>query len=380
MLETVKSLNSQSYTNANKVLDSVAYGQSSLFRQQEIIRTGKQDSITIANQRTGKPRKSNEDLNNINTYLSNVVDRTKLIRKLADDLTNDIQNSDRFGTGDSSAHFDITLAYMAKVASQTLSVPNLLNSSSDENFKFLTSKDGQVISLNGSDLRTGYSISETSTMIGNDYTSLGTNPNTIYADLEYGVLRHKDPLRSPFSTKLPTLPGDFVSIFKNSGYGDVQLDSIDKFDANKVTITFFPGTSSESSFTGTISRDGIGILNSFLYDNFTSAAGRNRAYNDLRSAKTNIDGDLLRFESALRSATLLKSQKDLSIANFVGLVDASTINSAISLQEADSNRAFENNLNSILVNGIETSRNELGKMLGAVDLDSRTNRLIDLVA
>ena len=380
MIETVNQSSSQSYTNANKVLDASAYGQSSINRQQEIIRTGNQNSVSISNQLTGNLRKSNEELDNIITYLSNVVDRTKLIKKLADDLTKDIQNSDRFGTGDSSAHFDITLAYLAKVAGQTADDPNLLNSSNGKSYKFLTSNNGQFISLNGSNFTTGYSISETSTMIGNDYTSSVANPNIVFADLEYGVLRQKDPLRSPFSTKLPTLTGDFVSIFKNSGYGDVQLDSIDKFDTNKVTITFFPGSISESSFTGTISREGLGILNSFLYDNFMTAAGRNRAFSDVRAAKTSIDSNLSRFEGALRSATILKNQKDLSIVNFIGLIDSSTVSSAISLQEADSNRVFKNNFNSILVNGIETSRNELGKMLGALDLDDRTNRIIDLVA
>jgi hypothetical protein len=380
MVETLTSYSSLSYSNANKVLSASAYGQSGLLRQQEIIKTGNQEEIKIPNQLTGSSRKSNEDLDKTISYLSNVVDKTKLIRKLADDLTKDLQDSDRFGTGDSAAHFDITLAYLSNVAGQSTDDPNLLSSSESENYKFITSKNGQVISLNGSNLKTGYSISETTTSIGNDYTSLGLNPNIIFSDIEYGVLRHKDPLRNPFSTKLPSLPGNFVSVFKNSDLGDVQLDSIDKFDTNKVTITFFPGTISENSFTGTISREGLGILNSFLYDSFTTAAGRNRAYNDLRTAKTSIDDDLLRFEGALRAATILKSQKDLSLANYVNLIDSSTVSSAIALQEADSARIFKNNFNSILVNGLETSRNELSKMLGAVDLDGRSNRLIDLVA
>ena len=154
MVVTLTSASTQSYSNANKVLGASAYEQSSITRQQEIIRTGKQESIVIANQRTGKIRNSNADLDKIITYLSNAVDRTKSIRKLVDDLAKDIQNSDRFGTGDSSAHFDITLAYLSKVAGQTSDDPNLLSSIKSENLKFLTSKNGKVISLNGTDLRT----------------------------------------------------------------------------------------------------------------------------------------------------------------------------------------------------------------------------------
>ena len=380
MVEQISIGNQINYSNASKVLGSSVFGQSSLIRQEEIIKTGRQDVVTIVNQRTGKPHVSNEDLDSIISYLSNVVERTKLIKTLADSLTDDLRNADSYGTGDSATHFDLTLAYLSNIASKSSDNPNLLNSTENKNFKFLTSKNGQFISLNGSNLTTGYSISETTTMIGNDYTSLGPNPNIIYADLEYGVLRQRDPLRGPFSTKLPSLSGDFISVFKNSDYGDVQLDSIDKFDPNKVTVTFFPGTTNEHSFTGTVRREGLGILNSFMYDSFTTAAGVNRAYVDLRAAKTSIDKDLSRFNGALKAATLIKSQKDLSLANFVSLIDTSTINSAIKLQEADSARAFKNNFNSIRVDGIETSRNELGKMLGAVDLDSRSNRIIDLIA
>ena len=234
---------------------------------------------------------------------------------------------------------------------------------------------------------TGYSISETTTTIGNDYTSMGPNPNVIFSDLEYGVLRHKDPLRDAFSTQLPSMQADFVSVLKyrnsnrpNSEFGDVKLESIDKFNPDKVTLTFFPGTTSEESFTGTLSREGLGILNSFMYDSFSSAAGRNRAFNDLRAAKTTISSSLVRFEGALRAANLIKGQKDLNIASFVNLIDTSTIGSVIKLQEADSSRVFKNNFNSIRVSGVETSRNELGKLLGAVDLDTGSNRIIDLIA
>ena len=374
MVDLLSSDNISGYSNANKVLGSSVSGLASLAQQEEIIRTGRQEKIAIDNQRTGKPRLSNIALDKTISFLSNAVNRTKLIRELTNSLTNDVRQSDQYGTGDSASHFDITLAYLSNIAAQTADEPNLLSSSSGEEFKFITTMDGRFISLNGANIGTGYTITDNKTMIGSDYTSLGSNRNIVYADHEYGVLRHKDPLMGKFSNKFSPLPGDFVSIF-----GHVSLDKIDKFDPSKVTITFFPGTSSADSFTGTVSREGLGILNSFLYDGFTTAAGRNRAFVDLRAAKTSIDKELFRFEGALSSATLIKNQKDLSLANFVSLIDSSTFGSTIKLQETDSARAFKNNFNSIRVKGVETSRNELGKLLGAVDLDSRSNRIIDLI-
>jgi len=375
MVDLLSSATLSGYFNANKILGATAFGTSGLTRQEEIIRTGQQEKITVDNQRTGKPRIPTEGLDKIVSFLSNVIYRTKLIRELTDSLNDDVRESDQFGTGDSATHFDSTLAYLSNVATQTVNEPNLLNSSEDKNFKFFTLKDNRVINLSAANLGTGFTITDSKTTIGSDYTTLERSSNIIYSDHEYGVLRQKDPLRGNFSTKLPSLPGNFVSVF-----GDVRLDSIDKFDPNKVTVTFFPGTNAENSFTGTVSREGLGILNSFLYDSFTTATGRGRAFEDLRVAKTSIDRELLRFEGALKSVTLIKGQKDLSLANFVSLIDTSTIGSAIKLQEADSAWAFKNNFNSIRINGVETSRNELGKMLGALDLDSRSNRIIDLIA
>ncbi len=147
-----------------------------------------------------------------------------------------------------------------------------------------------------------------------------------------------------------------------------------------MTITVFAGTPAAKTFTGTVTRDGLGVLDSFLYDGFTTAAGRSRAFDDLRAAKATIDAALVRFEDALKSAREISGQRDLSLASFVSLVDSKTAASVIELRAADSARAFQNNFDTQLVNGVETARNELGKILGRVDTDPGTNRIIDLIA
>ena len=219
---------------------------------------------------------------------------------------------------------------------------------------------------------TGFTITETGTAFGTDFTTSEKNRTVIFSDHATGVLRQEDPLKEPFA---PPLPANFVDITR-----DVRLDSIDKFDPDKVTITIFPGTTAAETFTGTVTRDGLGVLNSFLYDGFTTAAGRGRAFEDLRAAKATIDAELVRFESALKSAREISGQRDLNLAGFVNLIDSKTAASVIELHAADSARAAQDGFNVTLVNGLETARNELGKLLGAVDLDPSTNRIIDLIA
>lgn len=376
MVESLLSTSLSDLANANRVLRSGIVGAASLALQERIIRAGKQTQVEVFNQLTNKPRTSNPALTKIISFLSNVVDRIKTIRRLADSLTDEVAKADRFGSGDNAVQFDITLARLAGVAEQTSEVPNLLNSSGNTDFAFLTTKDGRVVTLSGAALGTGFTITETGTAFG---TALGTeltitekNRTIIFSDHQARVIRLVDPLKEPFAAPPPA---NFADISR-----DVRLDSIDKFDPDKVTITVFPGTTAAKTFTGTVTRDGLGVLDSFLYDDFATAAGRSRAFEDLRAAKATIDAELARFENALESARLISGQRDLNLASFVSLFDSSTAASVIELQAADSARAFQNDVDAKLVNGVGTARNELGKILGGVDLDPRTNRIIDLIA
>ena len=372
MVESLPSPGSFDITNANRILNFAAVGSSSLARQEQIIRSGQQTKVEVVNQRTNKPRKSNEELTKIISFLSNVVDRIKTIRRLADNLTAEVSKADRFGTGDSAVQFDVALSRLSQVADQTSAVPNLLNSSSSTDFAFLTTEDGRVVTLSGAALGTGFTITEAGNAFGTDLSTTGENRTVIFSDHDANVLRQVDPLKEPFTAPPPA---NFVDIFK-----DVRLDSIDKFDPNKVTITVFAGTPAANTFTGAVTRDGLGVLNSFLYDGFTTAAGRSRAFEDLRAAKATIDAELVRFEGALKAAREISGQRDLSLASFVSLVDSKTAASVIELRAADSARAFQNNFNTQLVNGVGTARNELGKILGRVDTDLGENRIIDLIA
>ncbi len=372
MVESILSPNSIDIANASRILNLAAVGSSSRARQERIIRAGQQTKIEVVNQRTNKPRESNEELTKIISFLANVVDRIKTIRRLADDLTAEVSKADRFGAGDNAVQFDIALARLSQVADQTNDAPNLLNSSRSTVFGFLTTEDGRAVTLSGAALGTGFTIAETGSVLRKDLTITEKNRTVIFSDHEVRVLRQTDPLKEPFADPLPA---NFAAISR-----DVRLDSIDKFDPDKVTITVFAGTPAAKTFTGTVTRDGLGVLDSFLYDGFTTAAGRSRAFEDLRAAKATIDAELVRFENALKAARKISGQRDLNLASFVSLIDSKTTASVFELRAADSARAFQNNFDTKLVNGIGTARNELGKILGGVDTDIKTNRIIDLIA
>ncbi|MBC8338802.1 MAG: hypothetical protein H8E39_08945 [Alphaproteobacteria bacterium] len=359
MVESLRSPSSFDIANARRVLGSASVDTSGIERQYEVIRTGQQTAIEVANQRTGKARETSLELTKIISFLSNVVDRIKTLRRLSDGLTAEVAKADRFGSGDNAAQFDITLAQLDSVAKQASDAPNLLNSSPDDDFAFLTTEDGRVVTLSGAALGTGYTITE-------------ENGNFIFSDHEAAVLRQVDPLKEPFSAPLSA---NYVLYSKN-----VRLDEIDTFDPDKVTITIYPDTNAAQTYTGTVSREGLGILDSYLYDGFATAAGRSRAFEDLRAARNTIDAELARFEGALKSVRLISGERDLSLASFVSVFDSSTSASVIELHAADSARAFQNDFRDRHVNGIETARNELAKVLGGVDLNLTTNTIIDIIA
>ncbi|NQV84832.1 MAG: hypothetical protein HQ494_13550 [Rhodospirillales bacterium] len=377
MVESIVSPNSFDITNATRVLNSAAVGASSLARQERAIRSGLQKKIEVVNERTSRPRESNEDLSKIISFLSNTVDRIKSIRQLADGLFAEVLQADRFKSGDNAVQFDVKLAQLSQVAGQTVDTPNLLNSSTDDEFVFLKTEDGRVVTLSGTALGSDYVITETKgALTQGSFTNGGIvypkNGNITFSDHEARVLRRQDPLRDLFTAPLT---GNNSVITR-----DVKLDSIDEFDANTVTITFFPGTPAASTVTGTLTRSGIGVLDSFLYDGFTTAAGRNRAFEDLEKAKGIIDAELVRFEGALKSARLISGQRDLSLASFVSLLDSSTSASVIELHAADNAQAFKNNFDAKLSSGVESARNQLAKVLGGLNLSPPTNSVVDIQA
>ncbi len=75
----------------------------------------------------------------------------------------------------------------------------------------------------------------------------------------------------------------------------IQLDSIDSDD--NLTFTIAPNTASPETFSGTLYRSGLNIMDSWYYEGLSTADARNAAISDIHSARKAIKLEIARYES-----------------------------------------------------------------------------------
>ena len=185
--------------------------------------------------------------------------------------------------------FDAQYRSLEDLAESTRVTPNLLNTDSLD-LEYPTSVNGAYSKIIGTTVTPGYKITDSS--------------NLIWApDTSSNLLRQYDDYPSSATNKV----GNFYD-------GNLVLDSLDASD--NISFTIASNTISPESFSGTMVREGIGILHSWAYDNLDTAAGRTQASDDLYGAKEIIEWEINRYSMA---KTTLNYYKDTTEATLTGL-------------------------------------------------------------
>lgn len=90
----------------------------------------------------------------------------------------------------------------------------------------------------------------------------------------------------------------------------LQLNS---FDGTNVNFTVDAGQATEATYSGVVTRGGLGILHSFFYD-LSTASGRTEAAADVQSAREQFEREVLRLESE-------QTRAQNAIDRFDGLIE-----------------------------------------------------------
>ncbi len=156
-----------------------------------------------------------------------------------------------------------------------------------------------------------FSIASSGELSGNVGRATFQNNQTTYAFDQFGHTRTVTGsfLASDYYVTndggglfIPEFNSDSLRLYEsypNDSLGDafsvkgVQLDS---FDGTNVGFTVDAGLASETSYTGTVNRGGLGVLNAFFYD-FSTGAGRTLAAADVATARETFEREVLRLES-----------------------------------------------------------------------------------
>ncbi|MCP5366076.1 MAG: hypothetical protein H6907_18125 [Hyphomicrobiales bacterium] len=135
---------------------------------------------------------------------------------------------------------------------------------------------------------TGASLTVSSYDSGSSYTIVDSSGKKWVPNFDAKLLKRWDTY--------PTDPATEAGAFR----GGLQLDSV---AGDAVTFTVAPGTASPQSYSGTITKTGLGVVNAWYYDELSTSDGRQRALDDLETAVVGINLEIKRLELARDLAT-----------------------------------------------------------------------------
>lgn len=254
-----------------------------------------QQKINSVNMNADKWRKVEAEVGKATTKLSAVLGDAKYIRAKLDNMIQSINQATQVATGDTNyegyaATFDSLLKGMIDSAEKSDSSVNLLGEGTSR-YTFDTGINGETRTVNGSYLGSDYYITDTAGM--------RWQPDRVSKLL----MRYSDYPNDP-------LPSDSANF--ETG---LRLDSI---SGDAVSFTTGPDTGNAQSFSGTITRSGLEVMDSIFYDGLATDAGRTRALADLNAAKEAVNLEVSRYEAEI---TMAKFYENRAVAESRGITN-----------------------------------------------------------
>ncbi len=159
--------------------------------------------------------------------------------------------------------------------------------------------------------------------------------------------------------------------------GGLRLDSI---SGDAIAFTIAPNTASPESFSGTLSRKGLRIMNSWYYNALATDADRQKALSDLKSARVAVNLEIQRYELGASTATFYENRVNAEIRGIKSKVADEIIARAKELKISQDKLTQEfRNTQSIVAQSLAL-KNEYAKMLAPIVNDKLTQALLNVVA
>ena len=233
------------------------------------------------------------DLKKPRSVVSGAIGRLKSMRGLVDSLIKTVGKADldpESGTHFEGyrATFDSMLNSLRSQVDNATDGVNLLGKTGVRELLIPTGLSGATQSL-----RQNYK--------GVDYKILDTSGDQWAPDYVGNLLRRYD-----------SYPDDPSSVSGNLASG-VRLDGLTGDD---VTFTIAPETANPQTFTGTIDRDGIGLVDAWFYEHLSTQDGRDRARADLTAAKKNLDQEIDRYQVTLTAIEFYDTRAAIRLGDF----------------------------------------------------------------
>jgi hypothetical protein len=309
-----------------------------LKQRAESVTAEKQREINAINLEAKKARKLKSALDDPLDNLNNTISRVSGLRSQIDALIKTVTNADADPEAADNAQsyrtaFAGILNQMRNVAETARVRPNLLG-------------DGTA------------SLSFPTNVNGTEQTVRGINLVSDYYIVDSEGKRFEPERTTNLLRRFESYPEEPGEIFANLDTG-ARLDGI---DGNALTFTLNADTADAGEFSGTIVREGTGILDPWLYDNFATPEGRARALADLDAAKAVLELEERRYGVAKSTVEFQRNRAkaDVNEADFA--IEAISIEQARIIRETEAEVARQAAVLASRLEHLQILRNEYAKL------------------
>lgn len=233
------------------------------------------------------------DLEKPRAVIGDTIGRLKGMRGLVESLINTVNKANldpQSGTLSDGyrATFDSVLKSLRSRVDQAADSPNLLGKTGARELLIPTGVHGATLSVHQN-------------FKGTDYKILDSSGDQWAPDYIGHLLRRFDS----YPEQPSSVSGNLV--------GGVRLDGLTGDD---VTFTIAPATANPQTFTGTIDREGIGLVDAWFYENFSTQDGRDRALSDLKAAKKAVNQEIDRYQGTLTAIQYYDTRAAIRLGDF----------------------------------------------------------------
>jgi hypothetical protein len=230
------------------------------------------------------------------SQINSVISRLTSIKKQLDAMLKTLTTANRDPEGNTNATgyavaFDGQLKSLRNAAENSFDTPNLLGKQVPAKLSFpITPDGGATQTVNG-------------TYMGSDYTIIDSDGKTWQPDRKTNLLVKYDSFPdTPSTTKVSATTG-------------ARLDSFDA-DTDQIGFTINAATAAIQSVSGTVQRQGLGILDSWLYGGLATQEDRNRAQADIEAAARIVNLEVNRYQVAATSIEFQTARAQTNIDAF----------------------------------------------------------------
>ncbi len=294
----------------------------------ETVRTGIQEARSAISTTTAKVR-------SILTSIDNMIEAVKKADK---------NSGSSLGTDAYAASFDAYLRGLDTTAQKSGLQPNLIGSAKSQ-LDYRANIHGSTNTIHGA-------------FLGSDYYIIDDEGKYWALDRSAKTLKRYDDY-----------PNEATSTVGNFQTG-IRLDNLNGDD---ITFTIGPNTGSPQTFSGTLHRKGLQIMDSWGYDGLTTENGRQRALDDLEAAKDAIELEIRRYEIAFTTSNFYERVADNEISGLTKKTNAYLIDQAAEIQELQTKLASEYQSAASRVTQSIAMQNQYAKLLNPLFSDNLVN-------